>query len=66
MKYLVCEMQSRWNFEFDQYEFYPVGAIQLVYTRHDAELLVSKLNEIQGVCEESGEKRYYGVEAIVC
>lgn len=66
MKYLVCEMQSRWNFEFDQYEFYPVGVIQLVYTRHDAELLVSKLNEIQGSCEESGEKRHYGLEVIIC
>lgn len=66
MKYLVCEMESRWNFDFAQHEFYPVGIIQLVYTRHDADLLVSKLNDIQGVCVESGNKRYYGIETIVC
>lgn len=66
MKYLVCEMEYKYDFSSGIDEAKPIRIIQMVNTKEEAELLLSQLYNIEGYCEETGETKDFQVRRIKC
>lgn len=66
MKYLVCEMEYKYDFNSDTSETNPIRVIQMFNTKEEAELLLSKLYDIEGYCEETGETKEFQIVNIKC
>lgn len=66
MKYLVCEMEYKYDFNSDTSEAKPIRVIQMVNTTEEAELLLSQLYDVEGYREDTGETKDFQVRRIKC